>query len=461
MKNYTDTDKLIGSVKKIHMIGIGGSGMCPIAEILHTLGYSLTGSDNNQTETLSRVQAMGVPVTVGHFAENVHGAELVVYSAAIMQDNPELVEARRLGIPTVERSLMLGYLTRRYDNVIGVCGTHGKTTTSSMITQILLEAKCDPSAVIGGKLPAIDGYGRCGQSDTMVCESCEYVDTFLQLSPDIAVLLNVDNDHMEYFKTMDNLVASFHKFLSFAGKAVIVNGDDERALTAARGVTAKVITFGRGSHNDYYAKNITMEHGAFAHFDVMHGGRLLLTATLSVPGEHNVYNAMAAITAALTVGVAPQDIADSLPHFGGAGRRFEILGRRGGITVADDYAHHPRELRVTLETAKKMDFNRVIAVFQPFTYSRTAMLMDDFAEVLSIADRVVLSEIMGSREKNTYGVYSSQLADKIDGSVWFNTFDEIADYIAANAEEGDLVITLGCGDIYKAAKLILQKYDNK
>lgn len=461
MKNYTETDKLISSVKRIHMIGIGGSGMCPIAEILHAQGYELSGSDNNQTDTLARVQNMGVPVTLGHFAENVHGAELVVHSAAIMQDNPELAEARRLGIPTIERSLMLGYLTRRYDNVIGVCGTHGKTTVSSMITQILLEAKCEPTAVIGGRLPAIDGYGRCGTSEIMVCESCEYVNTFLQLSPDIAVLLNVDNDHMEFFKTMDNLVASFHKFLASAGKAVIVNGDDERALTAAKGVSAKVITFGKGEHNDYYAANVTMEQGAFAHFDVMHGGERLLTLTLGVPGEHNIYNALAAITAALFVGVEPQQVAESLPHFGGAGRRFEILGRRHGVTIADDYAHHPSELKATLATAKKLPFERVIAVFQPFTFSRTVMLMDEFASVLSIADHVVLSEIMGSREINTYGVHVSQLADKIDGSVWLDSFDKIADYIVDNAREGDLVITLGCGDIYKAAKLMLKKYDEQ
>lgn len=461
MKQLNEYDKLIDSVKKIHMIGIGGAGMCPLAEILLKKGYELTGSDNNQTDTLARIQALGVPVTLGHKPENVHGAELVIYSAAIMKDNPELTEAARLGIPSLERSYLLGAVTRKFDNVIGVCGTHGKTTVTSMITQILIDANLSPSAVIGGKLPLIGSNGICGDSETLVCESCEYVDTFLKESPDIAVLLNVDEDHMEYFKTIDHLIGSFRQFIGSATKYAIVNGDDERSMIAADGIDTRVVTFGERECDDYYAANVAMSHGGFYEFDLCSGGKTLTHISLGCPGRHNVANAVAAAAAAMLSGASADDVQYGLSRFGGAGRRFEILGRPRGITIADDYAHHPRELEVTLKTAKTMGYNRVFAVFQPFTFSRTVMLMDDFARVLQIADQAVLAQIMGSREINTYGVHISQLAEKVPNSVYFDTFEQIADYIVENAKEGDLVITLGCGDIYKAAKIMLRKLDEQ
>ncbi len=457
MKQLNEYDKLIDSVKKIHMIGIGGAGMCPLAEILLKKGYELTGSDNNRTDTLARVESLGIPVTVGHNPENVHGAEIVIHSAAIMKDNPELIEAARLGIPVMERSYLLGAVTRKFDNVIGVCGTHGKTTVTSMITQILQDANLSPSAVIGGKLPLIGANGICGNSETLVCESCEYVDTFLKESPDIAVLLNIDQDHMEYFKTVERLIASFRQFINSATNCAIVNGDDERSMIAASGIDIPVITVGESETNDYYAKNIAMFQGGFYEFDLYHGNEMLTHITLNCPGRHNVFNAVAAAAAAMKSGATPTDVQYGLSRFGGACRRFEILGRPHGITIADDYAHHPKELEVTLNTAKSMGFKHVYAVFQPFTFSRTAMLLDDFARVLSIADTVVLSQIMGSREVNTYGIQVSQLAEKINGSVYFDTFEQIADYIVENASDGDLVITLGCGDIYKAAKIMIKK----
>ncbi len=458
MKQLNEYDKLIDRVKRVHMIGIGGAGMCPLAEILHKKGYELTGSDNNRTDTLTRVESLGIPVTLGHKPENVHGAELVVHSAAIMKDNPELCEAARLGIPTLERSFLLGAITRKFDNVIGVCGTHGKTTVTSMITQILQDANLSPSAVIGGKLPLINANGICGNSETLVCESCEYVDTFLKESPDIAVLLNIDRDHMEYFKTDERLIESFRRFVNSSTRCAVVNGDDERSMVAVKDAEVEVITVGERDTNDYYAADISMVKGGFHQFDLMHGDEKLTHVVLGCPGRHNVINAVAAAVAALLSGATAEDVKYGLSRFGGACRRFEILGRPNGITIADDYAHHPKELEVTLNTAKSMGFNRVFAVFQPFTFSRTSMLMDDFARVLSIADRVVMPPIMGSREVNTYDVHTYQLADKIEGSVCFDTFEEIADYIVETAKEGDLVITLGCGDIYKAAKLMLEKY---
>ncbi len=454
MKILNDTDRLIDSVKKIHMIGIGGSGMSPLAELLHNREYELTGSDNNPSYTLDRVKALGVPVTIGHSAENIGDAELVVYSAAINKANPELVEANKRGIPCVERSVLLGAVTRKFDHVIGVCGTHGKTTVSSMVTSILLDAKLDPSAVIGGVLPKIHSNCCVGESDLLVCESCEYVDTFLQMSPDVAVLLNIDEDHMEYFKTVDRLIESFAKFVNSASKAVVVNGDDEKSMIAVKDVKSEVITFGYGENCRYRAENVHFEKGAFGCFDITENGEKLCSVRLGVPGKHNVLNALAAAVAALHAGASYEAVQSALLTFGGAHRRFEILYDEGGITIADDYAHHPKELSVTLATAKQMEYDRVIAVFQPFTYSRTAMLLNDFAEALKIADLTVLSEIMGSREVNDWNIYSSDLAAKIPDSVVCPDFEAIAKHICKIAKKGDLIITMGCGDIYKVVPMI-------
>lgn len=452
-------DTLLRQVKRVHFIGIGGSGMCPLAEILHKEGYALSGSDNNESDTLARIRALGIPVYMGQRAENIAGAEMIVYTAALLPDNPELVAAKASGIPTFERSKLFGAISRMYPNCIAVCGTHGKTTTTAMLSQILIEADADPTCVIGGKLPLIGSNGRVGHTDTMVCEACEFVDTFLDLSPDMAVFLNIDEDHLDYFKTVDNLKASFTKFADLASDTLLFNGDDARTLDAlSRAADGKRrISFGRGEDCDYRAVNVRLDH-SFPSFDVLKNGEKLTEIHLAVPGEHNVYNALAAVAAAVENGVTPQQCAESLARFRGAGRRFEVFGKFRGVTIADDYAHHPKEIEVTLTAAKAMDYKRVIAVFQPFTYSRTAMLLSEFAEALSIADGIVMTQIMGSRERNTYGVHTSQLAAKIPGSVWFETFEEVADYVVRTAEEGDLVITLGCGDIYKAAKIMIQKY---
>lgn len=455
--NYSDND-ILSDKKHIHFIGIGGSGMFPIAQILHSEGYYLTGSDNNPSDTLELVKSLGIPVIMGQKKENIKGADLIVHTAAIMEDNEELIAAKQSGVPVIERSILLGLITKRYSNAICVCGTHGKTTATSMLTQILYDANLDPSAVIGGKLPAIGGNGRAGKSELMVCEACEFVDTFLKLSPNTTVVLNIDEDHMDYFKTMDNLIASFHKFCDMTTNLIIANGDDKEVLQAIKGIDKPIIKIGFSKENEYYPENIIFHQGKIhTTFDLMHNDKLLSNIDLYVPGRHNVFNAIAASVAAISAGATIEQVKNGLANFKGAGRRFELLAVESGITIVDDYAHHPAEVEVTLEAAKSMGFKRVIAVHQPFTFSRTKLHLDYFARVLSIADHVVLSEIMGSREKNTYNIYSKDLADKIDGSVWFNTFDEIADYVVNYAKEGDLVITLGCGDIYKAAKIIIKK----
>lgn len=430
--------------------------MYPLAQILHHEGFFITGSDNNETETLAAVRGMGIPVQLGQRAENIEGADLIIHTAAIMSDNPELIAAKASGVPVLERCELLGLITRRYHHAICVSGTHGKTTTSSILTQILMEAGVDPTAVIGGKLPLIGGSGRTGCSDVMVCESCEYVDTFLHLAPDIAVILNIDRDHMEYFKTLDRLIASFHKFAAMATRSLVINGDDENTQKAVEGLDKKIVTFGWSERNDYYPAKIGRDGDSFYSYDLMHRGEKLARIHLHVPGRHNILNSIAAAAASFEVGAAPEQAAKGIAEFRGAGRRFEILGKCNGATIADDYAHHPAELKVTLEAAKELNFKRVWAVFQPFTYSRTAMLLDDFAKVLKLADRVVMTEIMGSREKNTFNIYTKDLAAKIDGSVWFETFEQVAAYLKQNIEEGDLVITLGCGDVYKIAKMLIE-----
>ena len=456
-----DISKVLKTVKTIHFIGIGGSGMCPLAEILHSKGYTLQGSDNNESSIVDRIRKMGIKVMMGQRAENIEGAEMVVYSAAISKENPELKAALESGIPTFQRAELLGEVSRQFTNCIGICGTHGKTTVTSLTVQTMIEAGLDPSAVIGGKLPLTNSYGRVGQTETIVMESCEYQDTFLKMSPDVAVILNIDEDHLEYFKTMENLILSFTKFADSATKAIIFNGDDENTLKAIKDIKGKeMISFGFQSNNDYYAANIEEYKGAFTKFDVMYKGEKLGSVELSIPGIHNVLNALAAIASVIYSGAKFEDCIKGLQEFKGAGRRFEDLGTYNGIDFIDDYAHHPAELKVTLEAAMKMGYNTVWAVFQPFTYSRTAMHFDEFVDVLKIPDRCVMTEIMGSREVNTYDIYTSQLAEKIPNSVWFNTQEEVADYVVKNAKKGDLVLTMGCGDIYKSAFMMIERLKN-
>lgn len=454
-------DSILKDKKHIHFIGIGGSGMYPLAQILHAQGYYLTGSDNNPTDTLEKVKQMGIPVMMGQRAENIEGADLIVHTAAIMADNPELIAAKASGVPVLERSDLLGILSTHFSNAICVSGTHGKTTTTSMLTQIMLDAEADPTAVIGGKLPSIGGSGRIGKSEHFVCESCEFVDTFLKLSPDIALILNIDRDHMDYFKNMENLIASFHQFASMATKKILFNGDDANSHKAVDSIDKEKITFGFQDTNDYYPTDIKHLGGVHTVFTLMHKQENLGQIDLFVPGQHNVLNATAACAAAVESGVDPKLLNKGMQNFKGAGRRFEVLYHEKGITVVDDYAHHPAEIEVTLQSAVSLNYKRVIAVHQPFTYSRTSLLLNDFAKVLQIADITILSEIMGSREKNTIGIYAKDLADKIPNCRWFPEFPEIADYVASIAEEGDIIITLGCGDVNKCAHMIVERLQNR
>lgn len=453
-------DHILEKVKKIHFIGIGGSGMCPLAEILYSEGFTLTGSDSAESDTLERIKAMGIKVYNGHFAENVKDTELVVYTAAVKSDNPELVAAKELGIPCLERSVMLGIVTRRYNRSVAVAGTHGKTSTTAMISQILIGSGFDPSAIIGGKLNAIGGNSYVGESDIIVCEACEYVDTFLELNPYLSVVLNIDADHLDYFKNLDNIKASFLKFANQTTHAVIYCGDDENSIDTFKDLNLLKITFGMGENCDYRAQNI-VSNGMNQSFDLYFKSEFVTNVVLIVPGKHNIMNALAASAAAHHLGATGREIAENLEKFAGVHRRFEVLGVSGGITVADDFAHHPTELTAVLTSAMNMGFNKVWAIFQPHTYSRTAILLDDFAKALSIPDEIIISEILAVRETNTYNIYSTDLGAKIEGSHCIDTFEEITDFILENAKEGDLVLTMGGGNVYRCANMIYSALENR
>lgn len=459
MKNI---DAILKEVKRIHFIGIGGSGMCPLAEILISLGYNLSGSDNNDTETFRRIEREGAKVYLGQKKENLtDDIQLVIYTNAILAGNEELDWAKA-HFPCFERADLLGAVSRIFSNCIGICGTHGKTTTSSMTTQILLEAGLDPSAVIGGKLPAIDAYGRYGHSQNFVCESCEYNNTFLKMNADIAVVLNIDEDHLDFFGNLENIKKSFREFCEKTTKTIIYNGDDANTVDMLQGITGKkLISFGTGPHCDWQAVNPHVPGGFHSDYDVYHNGAFLCHAEISVPGAHNILNSLAAFAAAYESGAEVQSICRGLKAFKGAARRFELMGTYHGVTFADDYAHHPTELKATLEAAMEMGFKRVWAVHQPFTFTRTSLLLDDFARVLQIPDKCVISAIMGSREVNTIGIHAKDLADKVPGSVQLDTFEEIADYVLSNVQDGDLVLTLGCGDVYKVNRMMVERMKKK
>lgn len=457
VENYAH---LLDHVKRIHFVGIGGSGMCPLAEILHNEGYEITGSDVAESDTLERIRSYGIPVTMGHHPENVNGADLVVYTAAVKLDNPELVSAKSQNIPAVERCIMLGAVVEKYQRSVAISGTHGKTTTTSMITQILTMSHQDPTAIIGAKLPFIGGNSRVGKSDCIVCEACEYVDTFLHIFPSMAVILNVDEDHLDYFGTLDRIKQSFKKFIAQTSSCIVINGDDPNAMECVADIlndhSKQVVTFGFGRKNEFRAE-ITGESSVCDSFDLYHKGEKIASVQLKVPGKFNVMNALAAAAATITLGVEPEEVSQALAAFSGAHRRFEILGKPCGITVADDFAHHPTELTATLTTAMSMGYRSVWAVFQPHTFSRTYTFLNEFAQALSIPDHAILSEILPVRETNTYHIYSKDLAEKIDGCVWFKTFEEITNYVTKKAKPGDLIITIGGGNVYMCANMIMKK----
>lgn len=447
----------LSDIKNVHFIGIGGSGMFPLAHILKEKGFNVSGTDIYESDTLQRVRNLGINVYTKHSDNNVQGKDLVVFSAAIKEENPEIKAAKGAGIPIIERSVMLGLIFNKYKYSIGVSGTHGKTTTTSMITSVLIDADKNPTAVIGATLKKIGGNSCIGSSDIMVSEACEYVDSFLQLFPKISVITNIEADHLDYFGTFENVIDSFKEYALQTSQIVVANGDSEIVRDVTKNLPAEVLCFGLSEDNEYYAKNISYNSMQQASFDIFHRSDNVAHVELSVPGKHNIYNSLAAYIVCEKSGVSPKIFEKSITSFTGAHRRFEILLKKDGVTVVDDFAHHPTEIKTTLSATAKMDFKRVWAIFQPHTFSRTFMFQNEFAEALSIADKVIISDILPVRETNTYGVKSTDLTDKIKGSYYIPTFEEISEFISKNVRSGDLVITLGGGNIYKCATMIVDK----
>lgn len=439
----------------VHFIAIGGISMSGLAEILLNAGFTVSGSDSKKSELTDRLEARGVKVFLGQRASNItDGIDLVVYSAAIKEDNPEYAEAVRRGIPILTRAQLLGEIMTNYKMPVAVSGTHGKTTTTSMISQILMENKCDPTITVGGMLESIGGNIRVGQSGYFVTEACEYTNSFLSFFPKIAIILNIEEDHMDFFKDLDDIRHSFTRFAQLIPEdgTLIINGDIDRVREIYGNVKGHIVTFGLSEGCDYSAEDITFDNLAHPSYNLLYkGDDTGIRITLSVPGEHNVVNSLAAIAFSRAVGLSYEEAAVGLRAFTGTDRRFQYKGKLGGITIMDDYAHHPSEIKATLTAAKKCDNKRIVVVFQPHTYSRTKAFLEDFAKALSMADMVVLADIYAAREKNTYNISSEDLLHVLQSigveSYYFPSFDEIENFLLQNCTEGDLLITMGAGDV--------------
>lgn len=441
----------------IHLIGIGGVSMSALAELLLSKGVPVTGSDRQRTAVTDKLTALGARIAYAHEAENVQGAALVVRTAAVHDDNPEVARARELDIPVMERAEAWGHLMRDYDNVVCFAGTHGKTTSTSMMTMMAIEGGLDPTVMVGSNLPAIGGTLRIGAKGCFVAESCEYCNSFLNFAPTVAVVLNVEADHLDFFKDLSDIIHSFRAFceLTPMDGLIVVNADDENAMRCVRGLNRRVRTFGLDPNADVRATDVTDENGYYR-FVVVVDGREYARVALSVPGRHNMMNALACCAAAAFLGVPSGAAEQGLKAFTGSSRRFQLVGKmKNGATVVDDYAHHPSEMQATLTAAREMSFDRILCAFQPHTYTRTKALFDQFVDALGQCDLAVLAPIYAAREQNTVGVYASDLAAKVPGAVAFDTFDEIAAYLRAQAGPNDLVLTMGAGNINEVGPMLL------
>ena len=441
--------------KNIHMIGIGGTSMSGIAEILYHWGFHITGSDMANSESVQTLVERGIHVTIGHNLDDVRKADVVVYSAAIKQDDPEMIEAKNHNIPIIERADFLGELTRCFQDTICISGTHGKTTTTSMISLCFVKALADPSIQVGAYLKQLDGNYRVGNSEHFIIEACEYVESFLKFSPKAEIILNIDNDHLDYFKNFDNIKNAFIKYVKLLpdNGVLVTNGDDQNCLDLMHYTNAKTLTYGiQNSNVDFYATNIEFNDDGFAKFDVYQHNEFLDTFQLSVPGKHNISNALACIAICLNYHLETDIIKSALLDFTGAHRRFEYKGKINNIaSVYDDYGHHPTEIVATAKSLMNKKYHKSWVIFQPHTYSRTKNLLDDFANALLNFDNIIILDIYAARETNTYNISSKDLVDKLHSlgkdALYIPDFDECANYVKSHVEENDIVLTLGAGTV--------------
>ncbi|MDN5352444.1 MAG: UDP-N-acetylmuramate--alanine ligase [Clostridiales bacterium] len=453
----------MSTVKTVHFVGIGGISNSAIAELMAQAGYTVTGSDLCESDLTRHLRDKGIEVFIGHAAENVSNADLVVYTVAVGEENPEMAEAKKKGIPCLTRAEMLGQIMAGYETAIAISGTHGKTTTTSMVTRIFNDSKYNPTALVGGVFDDIHSNLKIGDSRFFITEACEYKESFLSFFPKIGVILNIDEDHLDYYRDLDHIVSAFVKFAKNVenGGTLIINGDDYNTRKIIPYYRGKLVTFGMADHCDFRAANIVYNTNGCAQFDVFDKDHLLCSIELQIPGQHNIYNALAAFSAGSIAGVPAKELAAKLETFKNAHRRFEKRGVKNGVTVIDDYAHHPNEIRVTLEAAKRIaSVGKIWCVFQPHTYSRTKDLLHGFAGAFGNADEVLLADIYAAREKDTGEISSIDLMNALNTegvhSVYFESFNAIVSHLKAHAAPGDLVITMGAGDIYRVGNLFLE-----
>ena len=437
--------------KRVHLVGIGGVSMRPLGLVLQGMGMIVTGSDMNASVSTDELIAKGIHVTIGHQAKNIEGADCIIRTAAAHNDNPEIAAARSMGIPLFERAQAWGVIMQEYQNAVCISGTHGKTTATSMMTHILMAAEWDPTVMIGGYLPLLNAGHRVGQGDTIVLESCEYCDSFLNFSPTLAVILNVEADHLDYFKDLADVQKSFRKFAKMATNGVLANADDPHVVQTLEGMD--YVSFGLDEKDTVHPVNISAD---WRHFDVVCDGKHYCHVDLKVIGKHNALNALAAIGAAWMLGVPGDAVTQGLSTFHGADRRMQYKGNFNGADIYDDYAHHPDELRATIEAVHTMHYDRIVVAFQPHTYTRTKALFDDFVRELQKVDHLVLAEIYAARERNTVGISSKDLQAQIPGSHYCKTLPEVTEYLRSIAKPGDLILTVGAGDIFRAGEALLK-----
>ena len=458
-RDNRDIRTYIAPGRRAHLIGIGGVSMSPLAEVLHHFGMIVTGSDMKESAAVEHLRSLGIPVAIGHRAENLGQAELVIRTAAAHDENPEIAAARKAGIPVFERAQAWGRIMQDYRNALCIAGTHGKTTTTSMCTHIAMAAAADPTVMIGGVLPLLGSGYRIGHGDTIILESCEYCNSFLSFFPTVAVTLNIEADHLDFFADLADVERSFRAFALRVPEngTVIANADDQNTMDTLADLGRPLTTFGLET-GDVHAANLTWTNGLPA-FDVVHKGQVFTHVSLQVPGIHNVKNALAAAAAAITLGFSPEAVSQGLGAFLGAGRRFEHKGTYHGAEIYDDYAHHPGELHALFSAVGGLGYKRVICAFQPHTYSRTQALFDDFVKELSTPDLTVLAEIFAARETNDIGISSRDLVRRIPGSRYCATLEEVTDTLAQLAQPGDLILTVGAGDIYTVGEALAARED--
>lgn len=449
--------------KHIHMIGIGGVSMSGIAEILKNWGFVVTGSDWAESDTTRKLNLDGIHVVVGHDVNMVAKADVVVYTAAIKQDDPELVRARELGIETIERADFLGKITKAFQDTICVSGTHGKTTTTSMVSMCFIEGCKDPSIQVGAALKAIDGNYRIGNSEHFIIEACEYVESFLKFYPRAEIILNIDNDHLDYFKNIENINRAFIKYVGLLPEdgLLVVNIDNEYCAQLHKYTNAKVVTYGiENEKANFIARNITFNKDGFPRFDVYYNSTFYGSFELSVPGPHNVLNALACISLCHSYKIEKSDMKSALKKYTGAHRRFEYVGSFKGARVYDDYGHHPTEIKATAIALKQKEYNNSWVVFQPHTYSRTKELLNEFAQSLTYFENVIITDIYAAREANTYGVTSEDIVNEMEKlgkkAIYIPEFENIVKYLNENIQNEDIVLTLGAGTVTNIGPMLVK-----